>query len=82
MKLTWQERSKTTERIHKEHLIENKNWRVQDTAEELDRSLGRISEDLTLADWMRTHKEVEQFSTAQEALEFIRKKKLEIRTRL
>lgn len=81
-KLTWQERVRITERVHKSHLIENPKWRLEDTSEELQRSEGRVSEDLMLASWFRTDPKVERFKYVHEALEYIRAKKQEMRVRL
>jgi hypothetical protein len=81
-KLTWQERVQITERVHKSHLVENAKWRLEDTAKELLRSEGRVSEDLLLASWMKTDPKVERFKFVQEALDYVRKKKQEMRVRI
>lgn len=75
--LTWVERVKHVAIIHASHLKENSKWTIDDTAKELNRSKGRISEDLMLARYMRTHPRVETFRVVQDALEYCRKIKRE-----
>lgn len=72
-KITWVQRAKTTHRVHASNLSDDPNWKIEDTAKELNRSVGRVSEDLMLVRYMSTHPRVELFKTAQEALEYCRK---------
>lgn len=76
-RLSWVERVKHVSVIHTSHLKENSKWTMDDTAKELNRSVGRISEDLMLARYMRTHPRVETFRVVQDALEYCRKIKRE-----
>ena len=78
-KPSWQERVRLVEEYHQEHLRNNASWRIEDTAESLNRSLGGICEDLLLASWLRTHPKIERFKRIYEALEFIREKKKEMK---
>ena len=72
-KLSWVERVKHVARFHAAQLAENPKWTIVDTGKELKRSKGRISEDLLLARYMKTHPRVELFRTVQDALEYCRK---------
>lgn len=75
VKLSWMERAKETHKFHREKRLENRKWRVKDTAKSLRRSVGSISEDLLIASWMRSHRpQLEGFTHAQDALEWIRAK--------
>jgi hypothetical protein len=78
-KSSWQERVREVEKFHLTNLKLDSAWRQEDTARELNRSVGRISEDLLLASWMRTHPKVETFKHVQDALDWVRKKKHELR---
>lgn len=80
-KLTWKERAKETEKLHKECLSRDDAWSIRQTADLLRRSVGSISEDLTIASWLRTHPQIEEYKTAIEALDFIRAKKYQIQIR-
>jgi hypothetical protein len=78
-KSSWQERVKQVEIYHVNQLKDEPNWRLADTARELNRSIGRVSEDLMLASWMRTHPKVATFEKVQDALDYVRSKKRTIR---
>jgi hypothetical protein len=74
----WIERAKSTYNFHRNKLIQDKKWRVQDTALRLRRSIGSVSEDLLLARWLKTNeKELEKLDYANEALEFVKNKNRE-----
>lgn len=78
-KPTWQERAKSVAIYHAGRCRENPEHTVAETAKELNRSIGRISEDLTLANWMKTHPRVEKFKNPSQALDYIKDKKKEMR---
>lgn len=80
-KLHWQEKVQNIRRFHVSCLRENPKWTLEMTAKELNRGVGSVSEDLTLADWLITHPKLGLMKTAKEALEFIRAKKKEMRLR-
>ena len=81
-KQTWISRVRATADFHKEQLRQNPNHTYRDTALLLKRSYGRISEDITLAEWLKTHaKQLERCKSIKEALEFVRMKKMEMRLR-
>lgn len=77
-KITWQERVHLVHLFHTSHLKEDANWTIAKTAKELNRSIGRVSEDLTIVRWMRTYPQLEKMKSPQDALEFIKKKKREM----
>ena len=78
-KPTWQERAISVARYHDGRCRENANHTIADTAKELNRSIGRISEDLTLSSWMKTNPRVEKFKNPTQALDYIKQKKQELR---
>ncbi len=74
-KQTWQERAVSTREYHVSMLKANPKWRVKDTAEALNRSDGGISEDITLAQYLKVYPKMEHMRTVSQALFFIREKK-------
>jgi two-component sensor histidine kinase len=75
----WQDRVRQVAKYHQACIEENSKWRLSDTARELQRSQGRISEDLMLAEAILNDEVVSLFLTAQEAIDYCRKKKAEAR---
>lgn len=73
----WQERVRQVEMIHKNQLADNPKWGLRDTAAMLNRSLGKVSEDLMLAEWLKKDDRVSRIRVIQDALDYVRKKKLE-----
>ncbi len=78
-KLTWQQRVKHTNDLHKTKLRLNPKWRIEDTAKELNRSEGRVCEDLMLASWLRSHPKIADFESIEDALKHVRAKKKEMK---
>lgn len=81
-KQTWQERCVEIHAFHVYNIKLLRGWSVRDTAKALNRSIGAISEDLQLAEFLRAHSEIANFRRQTDALEWMRKKKLELRERL
>ncbi len=79
VKLDWIERVKRVAEYHATRCRDNPKQTLEDTAKELNRSQGRISQDIMLAQWMRTHPRVEKFKNPSQALEYIRAKKKEMK---
>jgi|GEM_PF-5067810 len=79
IKLSWQERVRETEEFHKKHVRTNPHHTIDATANLLHRSHGSIAEDLTLASWLKTHPAIEKQPYMQDALEWIRKRKAELK---
>ena len=76
------EKSEETLRFHRQQLQSHDHWTEKNTAESLNRASGSVSEDLKIARWLKTHREViEGFKFAKEALKWIkeeeRKRELE-----
>lgn len=67
-------RAKETHKYHRSKRLLEPKWNVSLTAKALRRSIGSISEDLTIARWAKTHeKKIEKFKYAYEAIEWIKK---------
>lgn len=80
VKPSWVDRCIDIHNFHVSQIRAEKHWTLADTAKALNRSIGSISQSLTLASWLRTHDtKLKKFSTARDALEFIRGKKKDIK---
>jgi hypothetical protein len=80
VKQTWLQRVQSVDELHRFKLREsNLAWRVQDTAQMLNRSYGSVAEDLMIASWLKSYPNIDKYKTLQEALEFIRAKKKEMK---
>lgn len=80
--LTWQSRCRATAKIHKDYLRSDRKWAIKDTARELNRSISRISDDLTIAKWLDDKEygsRINRMGSIDEALKFIRAKKEEMK---
>jgi len=82
IKPSWLEKAEDTLRFHRQQLQSHERWKESDTASALNRASGSVSEDLKIARWLKTHREViEGFKFAKEALKWIkeeeRKRELE-----
>ncbi len=82
IKHQWMERVETTQSYHKEKLRLNSKHRLKDTAKELNRSIGRISEELQLAAALKDEvmkKKLERFKHIEDALDFLKDRRKEQR---
>ncbi len=71
----WLERAKETYKFHRSKLLANDKWNTTLTAKSLRRSIGSVSEDLTIARFCKDNeKEIEKMKYAYEALDYIREK--------
>lgn len=70
---SWVTRVKHVALYHTSQLKDDESWRLEDTARELKRSVGRISEDLMLVRYMKTHPRVELFDNIRDAVEYCKK---------
>jgi len=68
---TWHGRAQIMEIFHLAQRFNNKEWRLQDTAQYFQASLGLVSENLRLADLMHTRPDILNCSSRQEALKRI-----------
>lgn len=76
----WIIRVLKTHEFHINRCRERSDWTVGETATALNRSHGSISEDLLLASFLKTHEiQLSRMSTMRDALEFVRKKKKEMK---
>lgn len=76
------EDAETINNYHKEKLRANPKHRVQDTAKELNKSIGRVSEYLQLATALKDNemrKKLERFKYAEDALGFLKDRRKEMR---
>jgi len=81
VKAHWIQRAVDIHNFHVSQLKAESNWTVDKTAKALNRSIGSVSQDLLLASWLKTHeKQLRRFSSAKDALEFIRNRKKEMNT--
>ena len=80
IKQTWIDRCMDIYSFHVSQLKEEPSWTMEKTAKALQRSIGSVSQDLLLASWMKTHeKQLRKFTSAKDALDFVRNRKREMR---
>ena len=78
-KLHWLDRAIEVRQFHISQMKEESNWTVEKTANILNRSIGSISQDLTLASWAKTHdKQLRRCSSMRDALSWIKDKQREM----
>jgi len=71
----WLERVIATHKFHVEKKREDPKWSQRQTATALKRAIGPVSEELKVAQWLRTHStQLKRFEYIKEALEWIRKR--------
>lgn len=68
MSTTWQERSQVMEIFHLAQVLHNKKWRIQDSAQYFQCSLGLMSENLKLAEAMHARSDILNCNSRQDAL--------------
>ena len=78
----WIERVRQVELIHKSHLADDDTWTLSMTAKLIGRSIGKTSEDLLLAEWLKKDPKVQRIRVIQDALDYVRKRKREERLKL
>jgi len=78
-KLAWQQKVRDILAFHIECIHRNKSWTLKDTARELNRSVGGISQDINLAYYMRSHPEMGELKNYVDAVEWMRAKKYALR---
>lgn len=80
IKKGWIARVREIQSFHIEQLKENPDWTIQDTAFALQRSIGSVSQDLTLASFLKTHEnQLSRFRHMKDALLYVRRLKNEMR---
>lgn len=76
----WLDRAIDVRNYHANLLKTEKAWTIEQTATSLNRSVGSVSQDITVANWTITHeKQLRRFHSMRDALEYIREKKQENR---
>jgi hypothetical protein len=83
-KLDWLDRAIQVHNYHaglcKEQSQLGKKWTIVQTAEMLNRSVGSVSQDITVAQWAKTHDRIlRKYNSMRDALDFIRQRKQEMR---
>lgn len=82
VRLGWLDRAVQVYNYHANLCREEKGWTIEKTATTLNRSIGSVSQDITVASWVKTHeKQLRRFHSMRDALEYIREKKQEMRGR-
>lgn len=80
-KLDWLDRSILVYNYHVGLIKSEPKWTIEKTAVSLNRSVGSVSQDITVASWTRTHeKQLRRFNSMRDALDYIREKKAEMRS--
>lgn len=81
-KLGWLDRAVQVYNYHVNLCKTERQWTIEKTAKSLFRSVGSVSQDITVAQWTLTHeKKLRQFRSMRDALEYIREKKAEMRVK-
>jgi hypothetical protein len=80
-KSTWQEQVNEIAKFHEDKIKKNSSHPIVLTAKMLGRSFGSIAEALMIVDWVRSHPRIAEFKYKQQAIDFIRDKKKEMRLR-
>lgn len=79
-KADWLDRAVQIYNYHIGLCKSEKAWTIEKTAISLNRSVGSISQNLTIASWTRTHeKQLRRFHSMRDALEYIKEKKAEMK---
>lgn len=79
-KLGWLDRAIQVYNYHVQCCKSEKKWTIEKTAVTLNRSVGSVSQDITVAAWTRTHeKQLRRFHSMKDAMEYIKEKKAELR---
>lgn len=79
VKKTWLELAESVYRYHIGQQIANDKWRVEDSARELKRSFGCISQYVLIGRWLKTHEnQLSRCDSMNEALAWIKKNRREL----
>lgn len=80
IKLGWLDRAVQIHNLHVQFRKDEKEWTIEKTAKHLNRSVGSVSQDITVASWVRTHeKQLRRLRSMRDALDYIKAKKIEMR---
>lgn len=82
IKLGWLDRAVQVYNYHVGMCKGESQWTIEKTAKSLNRSTGSVSQDITVASWVKTHeKQLRRFRSMSDALEWIRDKKREMNSK-
>lgn len=74
----WLDRAIKVYNFHVFQCKHEKCWTILKTAEALNRSIGSVSQDITLASWSKTHdKQLRRFKSMRMALDYVKNKEKE-----
>ncbi len=74
----WLQQCINIHNFHVEHIKLNEDWTYRDTAKELKRSVGSVSQAIKVSRWFRTHpNKIATFQDLKSCLEWIREKDME-----
>ena len=81
-KLNWLDRAVSIHNYHIGMCKQERNWTIEKTAQSLNRSVGSVSQDITVASWVKTHeKQLRRFHSLSDALEWVKDRKREMKLR-
>ena len=81
VKQGWLERAIAVHNYHVAVSKAEQGWTIEKTARDLNRSVGSVSQDITVASWVKTHeKQLRRFKSMRDALGYIKDKKREMRS--
>lgn len=81
-KLSWLDRAIQVYNYHVQLCKSDKSWTIVKTAAELNRSVGSVSQDITVGQWAFTHeKQLRRMHSMRDALGYIKEKKVEMKLR-
>lgn len=79
VKLNWLDRAVQIHNFHVANQKEEPKWTLEKTAEALNMSTGSVSQNLTIARWVRTHeKQLRRFRSMRDGLNYIKNKQTEM----
>lgn len=82
IKVGWLDRAIQVYNYHVNLRKTERSWTIEKTAQALGRSVGSVSQDITVAAWSITHeKQLRRFHSLRDALEYIKEKKDEMKSR-
>jgi len=78
-KLDWLDRAVQVHNYHVKLCKTCAEWTIAKTAADLNRSVGSVSQDISVAQWVRTHeKQLRRLRSMRDALDYIKSKKREM----
>lgn len=81
-KYTWQERVVAVHTYHYARLAMDSRWSIRKTSNALNKSIGSISQDLQLAEFLRSYDPLSKFKNYVDALDWMKAKKIDIKKRI